>query len=70
MPTPKLVKAPEAVEAPVPPCETATSVASQTPVTIVPRPVICDWEASTLSVEPAFVNPVPPVSTKVVASSK
>ena len=36
----KLSKAAEAVEAPVPPCAIAMSVASQTPVAIVPIAVI------------------------------
>ena len=34
--TPRFVRAPEAVELPVPPAATATSVADQTPVVTVP----------------------------------
>ena len=43
--TPRFVLAPDAVEDPVPPCNTPTSVASQVPVAIVPMPVIFVWDA-------------------------
>ena len=50
VPRPKLVRAVAASDAPVPPCATATSVAAQVPVPIVPTVVI---ESSPVYVLPA-----------------
>ena len=55
-------------EAPVPPWATPTSVASQTPVAIVPTAVICVWDASTPITELEAVSPVP--ANRVATSAK